>query len=96
MAASAPCGRTGRRTKRGALAILDDVLLDALRALLTEHPVLEDPGNICDGGNLPLTSVAERVVDCIIDLRDLLDRYESAARDGAQPRASPNDDDILF
>ncbi len=88
--------RTGRRPHRGALASLDEMLLDALRDLLTDHPVLEDPVNISDAGNLPLTSVAERVVDCIIDLRNLLDRYESAARDGAHPRASPNDDDILF
>ena len=95
MRASARRG-TGRRTKRGALAILDEVLLDALRALLTEHPALEVPGNITERENLPLTSVAERVVDRIMELRDLLEHYHSAARESSQPRASPTDDDILF
>jgi len=93
MRAPAPRGRRGRRTKRGALAILDDVLLDALRALLTQHPALEDPGNITDDDSLPIMTVAGRVADRIMELRELLGRYESAVRD--PPRASPTDDDIF-
>ena len=97
MHASARRG-TGRRTKRGtlgALAILDEVLLDALRALLIEHPALEDPGHGTEGDDLHILTVAERVVERIMELRDMLDRYESARREVSQPRASPTDDDVF-
>lgn len=96
MRASTPPGKHGRTTKRGALAILDEVLLDALRALLAEHPALEDPRNITAPENLPITSVAERVVDRIMELRDLLEHYQATLREPHRQSAAPNEDDILF
>ena len=87
-----PARSRGRPANLGVLATLDQLLLEALRFLLNEHPTLEDAACVRED-DVELLQLGGRVLNRILELRDLLERYRDT---DAKPRTALTHDDIPF